>query len=90
MEQQDIEFKRVRAAIGERIKVFIAQRLASGVTQFHAQDLRDFVAAVHPTAPASADRILRALRQDGELAYTVVSRSKSLYEALPLPSKAAA
>lgn len=83
-EQQEIDFRRVKAAIGDRIVRFIGERLASGAPRFHAQNLRDYVAAVHPTAPASADRILRALRQDGRVAYQVVSRSQSLYEALPL------
>jgi len=82
MDQQDLNLSRVRAAIGDRIVQFVSERLASGRVQFHAQDLRDYVSAVHPTAPASADRILRALGQEGRVHYAVVSRSKSLYEVL--------
>lgn len=81
-EQQEIEFKRVRARIGDAILRFIRGRLASGKPQFTADELRAHVAQVHPSAPASADRILRALRQDGECAYTVINRRASLYEAL--------
>ena len=88
--QQELNLSRVKAAIGARIVRFIAERLAFGPSQFHAQDLRDYVSAVHPTAPASADRILRALRQEGRVNYAVVSRSKSLYQALPLVKKEAA
>lgn len=82
MEQQDLEFRRVRSLIGDRIRRFIAERLSSGRPQFHADELRRYVASVHPTAPASADRILRALRQDGAVDYQCVSRRDSLYEAL--------
>lgn len=81
-EQQEIEIKRVRERIGECIRRFIADRLATGRPQFHADDLRRAVATVHPSAPASADRILRALRQEGLVAYQVVNRRASLYEAL--------
>ena len=90
MEQQDLEFKRVRAKIGECIQRFVADRLASGRPQFHADDLRRAVAAVHPSAPASADRILRALRQDGLVAYQVLNRRASLYEALAPSSRSVA
>lgn len=48
--------------------------------QFHADDLRLFVTnAVGVCAPGSADRILRRMRQDSIVDYTVVSRRKSLY-----------
>jgi hypothetical protein len=70
----------VHAAIGARIEQFARQRIADGRRQFHAADLREYVAAVHPTAPASADRILRALRQEGRISYVVLNRRASLYE----------
>mgnify|MGYP000311183481 CR=1 FL=1 len=34
--------------------------------EFHAQELRDYVAALVPVAPASPDRILRDMRQRGD------------------------
>lgn len=89
MEQQEMNLSRVRANIGASIQRFIEERLASGEPRFHADDLRRAVAAVHPTAPASADRILRSLRQDGAIAYQVVDRQRSLYEALPTSRKVA-
>jgi hypothetical protein len=82
VQQQDLEFRRVRSLIGDRIKRFLSERLSSGRPQFHADELRRYVASVHATAPASADRILRALRQDGIVAYQVLNRRASLYEAL--------
>ena len=50
--------------------------------EFCAQQLRDYVAALVPVAPASPDRILRDMRQRGQLNYEVVSRSQSLYRKL--------
>lgn len=78
--QREFEFDRVRAAIGARIEQFARERITDGRRQFHAADLREYVSAVHPTAPASADRILRALRQDGRISYAVINRRASLYE----------
>lgn len=52
--------------------------------RFRADELRAFVARqAGPAAPGSADRVLRALRQDGELNYRVLSRRESLYEVIP-------
>jgi hypothetical protein len=57
-------------------------RLANGA-EFHAQDLRDHVTALVPnTAPSSPDRILRDMRQRGEVQYVVVSRRDSRYRKL--------
>lgn len=48
--------------------------------QFFADDLRKYVRhKVGSCAPGSADRVLRDLRQRGELEYSVVNRRKSLY-----------
>ena len=49
--------------------------------QFHAGELHQHVErATGVSAPASADRILRNLRQRGVIEYRVVSRRESLYE----------
>lgn len=85
-----LELQRVRQAIGAAIKSFIAERLASGTPEFHAETLRRAVEKVSPTAPASADRVLRDMRQRGEIAYELVSRRDSLYRALPLRKLVAA
>jgi hypothetical protein len=57
--------------------------------QFHADDLRRAVIiATGITAPASADRILRDLRQRGVIDYRVVDRRASLYEVTRMPEAA--
>lgn len=71
--------ERVTSAIGRAVLAFCRVRLAHGEPQFHADDLRSFVLRAHPTAPASADRILRALRRAGQVSYQVVNRRQSLY-----------
>lgn len=51
--------------------------------RFHADELRRFV--IRETgivAPASADRILRYLRQKKRLDYKVLSRRESLYQVI--------
>jgi hypothetical protein len=56
-------------------------KLEVGAT-FHAQELRDHVAAQVLTAPASPDRVMRKLRQVGEINYELVDRRGSLYRKL--------
>ena len=66
-----------------------SQRIASAVKEyvqnhiereFTAKELRFFVLSrVNTSAPGSADRIMRQLRQAGIINYVLVSRSKSLY-----------
>jgi hypothetical protein len=46
---------------------------------FHADELRQFVAQRLTVAPGSPDRIMRELRRHGEVSYQVVNRAKSLY-----------
>jgi hypothetical protein len=80
----DQEFTRVRDRIAPAIIDFYEH--TGG--QFHMDDLRRHVVrAVGVIAPASPDRILRALRRDGRLNYVVLSRRDSLYEwrAVPPP-----
>lgn len=47
--------------------------------EFHADDLRAFVAGSVGCAPASSDRVLRHLRQRGVIGYSVINRRASLY-----------
>lgn len=78
MGQQE-ELSRVADRIGEAILAFAARQ---GSRDFHADDLRRFVAESMGDAniaPGSPDRILRDLRQRGELDYVILNRSASLY-----------
>lgn len=66
---------RVTSRIKAAIIAFTARK-----TLFRADQLRAYVALrCGTTAPASADRILRNLRQRGRLNYVVVNRRESLY-----------
>ena len=76
--QENIE--RVKAKISPSVIRFI-KYVGEGNT-FHADDLRDWVVEETKIAPASADRILRDLRQTGQINYRVINRRKSLYEVL--------
>jgi hypothetical protein len=77
------DLQRVSAAIGPTILTFLAERLEHHRGLFHAEQLRSYVAErCGPTSPASADRVLRSLRQDGKCAYEVVQRAASLYRVL--------
>ena len=73
------ERRRVAAAIGETILAF-----CSCHSSFRMKELKAYVDKHHSSAPASTDRILRTLRQEGRVNYRVLSRSGSLYEVLPL------
>ena len=66
--------------IAVRIVEFVKWCLQNDA-HFTAENLRSFVG--EGAAPASADRVLRALRQQGIINYRVVDRANSLYEALP-------
>lgn len=86
------DLKSVSKRIGEAVLTFAAQRALLNNPQFHAGDLRKFVDAIVGTkvAPGSADRILRMKRQSGELNYTVINRSQSLYKFVPVVAGATA
>lgn len=76
--REDAHLSRVRSAIGAVIASWLRARGVGAV--FRASQLRAHVAEVcGEKAPASADRILRALRRDGVVAYIVVDRRASLY-----------
>ncbi|HKW13639.1 MAG TPA: hypothetical protein VJS69_04050 [Candidatus Krumholzibacteria bacterium] len=82
--EQREQIARVQSAIGHSILAFLRARLNNGVYEFCADELREWVAARHPGAPASADRILRALRQAGQVSYLVVNRRASLYRVVSI------
>ena len=71
---------RVAHNIGAVVLAFCSERLLAGRPAFHMQELTEYVQAREPSAPASADRILRDLRSKGLVAYEVKDRRASLYE----------
>lgn len=79
-EQRD-EITRVTSVIGNTILRFLRVRLAAGHVEFRADDLRRYVGEhlAEPTAPGSADRILRHLKRTGSIVYEVLNRRQSLY-----------
>jgi hypothetical protein len=81
--EQRENIERVNAAIREHVIRFIGAHIGE---EFHIEELQRYVhdRVQGYVAPASPDRILRDLRQKGVLDYEVVSRSQSLYKALPL------
>ena len=78
------ELRRVRSRLAPCIQRFWALRVMARPV-FRASELHEYVQTCVPgVAPASADRVLRDLRTDGCLNYTLEKRSGSLYRALPL------
>ncbi len=76
------------ARVSQRISAAILEFIDTHNASFHANDLRVFVCTrVGHTAPGSADRILRNLRQRRVIDYTVISRSQSLYRASVVPQQ---
>ena len=76
MSRQTTQLKRVRSRIGEIVKEFCRDNEGE---DFTGSQLHQFVADRMQTAPGSADRILRDLRQRGEIMYSVISRGGSTY-----------
>ena len=74
MTEQQENLERVRSKIAGAILSF-----RRGREMFYIQELHDYVAERYPVAPASADRVLRALRRDGYLNYQVINRANSYY-----------
>jgi uncharacterized membrane protein YvbJ len=85
MSEQAAQLERVTKAIKNAILAFFAERVETGESKFYADDLRMYVETHledHPVAPGSPDRVMRHLRQHGELNYRVLSRPSSLYEVI--------
>ena len=68
------------------VLAFWRQRIDSEDPTFTATQLRFYVWNNYTgkTSPSSADRILRMLRQKGQLDYTVENRGRSIYKAQKL------
>lgn len=78
MNDQAENLDRVRLRITTRILEFHQRQGYEAA--WHADDLRNFVIEEVTVAPASADRVLRDLRQHGVLDYVVLNRRQSLYQ----------
>lgn len=77
MTDNDAYLDSVASRISAAVLAFCLLRVGH---EFHADDLRQYVRrATGMSAPGSADRILRALRQEHALGYSVVNRRGSLY-----------
>ena len=76
---QQENLDRVYSRIATHIMAFRDEHGAGAY--FHAEDLRQYVLEREPSiAPGSPDRILREMRLNGVLNYTVVNRRASLYQ----------
>lgn len=70
--------QRASSRVSKAIRQFCQNRVGQ---QFHADDLRAYVAiAAGPTAPGTADRVLRDMRQKKQIGYRVLNRRASLYK----------
>lgn len=77
---QSEQLGRVGSRIGAAIYWWCRNRYEGGLREFRAEELRRHVeVAAGSSAPGSADRILRQLRQQGHIRYSVVDRAKSTY-----------
>jgi len=73
------ERARVRGRVQVVVLAWCRERLAAGTTEFRMAELAEHVAQTQTTAPDSAGRILRELRQMGLVEYTLLSRARSEY-----------
>jgi hypothetical protein len=84
-DEQAAHLSRVKSRIVHAILTFLRAH-----KRFRADDLRKYVAETTGiAAPASADRVLRDLRQRKIIDYRVISRRESLYETLYVPPEKA-
>lgn len=81
-QEQAPQIARVTSAIGGAVLAFCRAALRTG-GEFHGDDLRVWIGHQGiQCAPASPDRILRALRRAGQLDYEVVNRHESRYRVI--------
>jgi ribosomal protein S25 len=80
--------ERVPLNLNQAIIQFWNERVVAVNSRFTSTELRQYVQHYnYGTAPSSADRVLRKLREEGKINYILVNRSLSLYQALPLEEK---
>ena len=79
--EQGEQLERVKGRIEKAIAEFFRYRTTNGALEFHADDLRDWVAdRVGTVAPDSPGRIMRIMRRQQSINYEVSNRARSLYE----------
>ncbi len=84
MTEQTENLERVNKKIGALVRGFVSE-LADFGGRFTIDDLLTYVTQREPRiSPDSPSRILRAERQKGRINYKCISRSESLYMALPV------
>jgi hypothetical protein len=81
-DSQRAHLSRVKSRIGAAILAFLRTRLADGRAEFVMAELHAYVRSIYGIAPASPDRILRALRGEGRCEYVVVNRRASQYRVI--------
>ena len=85
------QLQRVGLNLNQAIIAFWKQKLYSMQDtnlRFTATELRQYVQRHNfGTAPSSAARVMRNLRQDGQINYVVVNRARSLYQVIPVEGK---
>lgn len=79
--EQDENLSRVHSKIAAVIIDFCTYRAS---LQFHMAELVAYVQSRSDASPDSPSRILRELRRQGVIDYRVISRSRSLYELVPV------
>lgn len=77
--EQRANLVRVSNNIADIVTNFCRERLDEGQAEFHMTDLMGYVNDRSTIAPDSAGRILRDLRRQKVIDYTVVNRAQSLY-----------
>lgn len=77
--EQRANLVRVSNNIADIVTNFCRERLDEGQAEFYMTDLMRYANDRSTVAPDSAGRILRDLRRQKVIDYTVVSRSQSLY-----------
>jgi hypothetical protein len=77
--EQTANLARVRSAIARHVLTFCWTRVMMEPPTFRMNELQTYVSDQASAAPASPDRILRALRAEGLIDYVVEDRAKSLY-----------
>lgn len=62
------------------IEKFAKMRKAGTNQPFHMKDLTDYVLENVMVAPDTPGRILRMMKKQGKLSYTLLNRASSLYQ----------
>lgn len=85
--EQQANLARVNRNIAGIVTAFCRERLHEGREEFRMAELTTFVNERSATAPDSAGRILRDLRRNRVVDYTVVNRAQSLYKVTGVSSE---